>query len=116
MEGRDLIDAPIVAMAIKLVQPCLLGDVLEGVKRLLPVDIQFDDRDIVSSFIKRLISENIVQVYTGRRYILTEIGEDLVQATGVRYQLDVRRMFLLSETRRSSLRLRSDTRDRSLQQ
>src|SRR5690349_3381649 len=95
------IDQFLVVLALKLVQPARTGDVVEGIKRLLPETLE---GEIVNKRVKdqldRLIAAKFVRIYADRRYELTEEGEEYAAQTGLRMKVDARRMFLLKETRR----------------
>lgn len=102
MSEEYKIDRVVVAMAIKLVQPGQLKDVLEGLIRLTPSTIHDQvSRAKVSDIIGRLREKGLVRIYHGQRYILTSFGEQLVMATKMRHQIEARRLYLLKETRRS---------------
>lgn len=106
-----------VLMAIKLVQPGRLADIADGVQRLLPYEVE------VSALKKALARQlpdfraaGLICLYQGQRYMLTPAGESFMEDTGIRLQIDERRMFLLKETRRANNALRSGARDGLLKQ
>jgi hypothetical protein len=115
--ARTAVDQVVVLMSLKVVQPALLSDVYEGVQRLIPPSVAaaIKKEDIRQQLV-RLHELDLVCLYAGRRYMLTDAGRDYVAITGIRLKLDARRMFLLKETRRRNVHLRSGTRDGSLKQ
>lgn len=110
-------DPSVVLMAVRLIQPGLLGDVYEGVLRLVPTEDSGNiSKEDVKAQLLRLKQTGLVMAYEGRRYMLTESGRAFIAELGLKVQIDARRMHLLKETRPRRLRLRSGTRDGSLQQ
>lgn len=115
--ARALDRRTVVALAVKLVSPGRLADVTDGVTRLLPATSnQIDLKTSIKAELMSLIQSGIVAEYTGQRYELTEFGQSFVADSGISYLVEVRRMYLLKETRKASVDTRSGTRDRSLQQ
>lgn len=107
----------IVILALKLVQPARLADVTEGVKRLLPETPDYAKlKEGVKDEIDALIQARLIKSYHGQRYVLSPRGETYFSASGIAYQIEARRMYLLKETRRASLGRRSGTRNGSLEQ
>jgi hypothetical protein len=103
MADRFAADRYLVAMAVKLVQPGLLSDVVSGVQRLVPNTIDWEvTTERVRYQLQRLRQARLAELYEGRRYMLTARGEQLVSDTGIKLQIDARRMFLLKETRRAN--------------
>lgn len=110
-------DITSVLLAIKLIQPGLLSDVLEGMFRLLPDDFHSSiKKDDLRRQLEILRARKLVCLYEGRRYMLTTPGNDYVSAVEIKQKIDARRLHLLKETRRDRFRKRSGTRDGSLQQ
>lgn len=107
----------IVLLGVKLVQPGKLADVVEGVRRLLPETPEYDQlKTDVRKELETLAVAGLVKLYAGQRYVLTEKGVFQTNDSGIAYLIEARRMYLLKETRKANLRMRSSTRDRSLQQ
>lgn len=107
----------IIVLAIKLVQPGRLADIVEGVTRLLPNAPDYAAlKSGVRKEIQILREAELVQLYEGQRYILTRRGEQLATETGIGHSIEARRMFLLKETRKGRPDRRSSTRVRSLLQ
>jgi hypothetical protein len=107
----------LVLLSVKLVQPGMLGDVVEGIHRLLPTDVHEKiKKEDIKTHLERLKALDLVFLYEGRRYMLTDNGRDVLFASGIKQKMDARRLHLLKETRRDSYRVRSDARDRSLKQ
>jgi hypothetical protein len=107
----------VVLMAVRLVQPGMLGDVLEGVQRLLPPSMSDGiDKDEIKAHLERLRELGLVSLYADRRYMLSTTGREYVAETGIKLKIDARRMFLLRETRQRKFKSRSDARDGSLKQ
>lgn len=116
-KGYDRIDPVTVAMSVKLVQPGILSDVAAGLHRIVGGDhLDKIELNMISEHLQRLISENFVYIYSGRRYALTDEGERWFRFIQINHHLDARRMFLLRETRRTKQIKRSGTRERSLNQ
>lgn len=115
--ARPLNRHAIIVMAVKLVQPGRLSDVVEGVKRILPDVPEYNKlKSGVQSELATLRDSKLVCLYEGQRYMLTDRGEHFFHQTGIAYLIEARRMYLLKETRKASRKARSDTRDRSLLQ
>lgn len=110
-------DQVLILMAVKLVQPGRLGDVTEGVLRLVS-KMSFSQplKALVREVLTDLKSSGYVEVYPVGRYILTEKGQSAIAASGAKANIDSRRFFLLKETRKNMQGKRSDTRNRPLQQ
>ncbi|WP_144036184.1 hypothetical protein [Sphingomonas jeddahensis] len=107
----------IVVMAVKLVQPGRLGDIVEGVKRILTDVPEYAAlKHSVHIEIETLRNNSFLCLYEGQRYMLTDKGEHFFQQTGISYLIEARRMHLLKETRKRNRARRSGTRDRSLLQ
>jgi len=107
----------IVALAVKLVQPGKLADIVEGVRRILPDNPAYDQlKEDVRKELNTLMMAGLVEQYEGQRYMLTSNGVTQTNSSGIAYLIEARRMYLLKETRKASLRKRGSTRDRSLQQ
>ena len=110
-------DRTLIALALKLVQPALLGDVVAGVRRLIPTSLDWEPlTEETRKQLSIMRDTGLVKLYEGRRYMLTQEGQKVVRDTGLGLEVDARRMFLLKETRRSKSIRRGGTRDRSLQQ
>ena len=110
-------DEVLVLLALKLVQPGMLRDVADGLERLAPIDMPIAKlKRQVKEQLEEFREQNVVCLYSGRRYMLTARGEEAVAETGIRSQIESRRMFLLKETRRAKHQERSDTRNRPLEQ
>jgi hypothetical protein len=102
-------------MAIRFVQPGRISDVVEGVQRLLPY--QIDENRLKKTIAHRLLQfrqDELVCLYAGQRYMLLPGGEAIVEAAGLRSDIDERRMFLLKETRRANPPRRGDAHEGSL--
>lgn len=109
------LDLMMVLMAIRLVQPGRLADIVEGVSRLTPMDTIYAElKKTVSERINTLRDEGYICLYRGQRYLLTAKGRNVLEDTGIKLKIDARRLFLLKETRKASVALRSNTRDGSL--
>lgn len=107
----------IVLLAVKLVQPGKLADIVEGVHRILPSHPEYDKlKKDVRKELETLITARLVQPYEGQRYMLTSTGELQANTSGIAYLIEARRMYLLKETRRANQRKRGSTRNRSLLQ
>lgn len=110
-------DEALILFAVKLVQPGMLRDVTEGLQRLAPASVSLTKlKENVKERLEAFREQGFVCLYAGRRYMLTSRGEAAVEESGIRPQIEARRMFLLKETRRSMKSQRSDTRARLLQQ
>lgn len=117
MAAERNIAAPLVLLAIRLVQPGRLADILEGISRLSEIDVTGPEtRKLVSRRLEALREGDFICLYTGQRYMLLPKGSEVVETTGIKLQIDHRRMYLLKETRRGSPKVRSGARDGSLQQ
>jgi hypothetical protein len=104
-------------LAIKLAQPGRIADVEDAYGRLEPEDMgEAPSKRDVKAHLERLIFEKYVWLYAGKRYMLTRAGERYVALSGLRLDLDMRRLYLLKETRMRSLRSRGDTHDWPLKQ
>jgi hypothetical protein len=104
-------------MSVKLVQPGLLSDVAEGFTRLDPSNLSaIDTKAKIKAQLDLMIERKLVFLYAHRRYMLTSAGEMVVESSGIREKMEARRLFLLKQTRKASVRSRSGTRDRSLYQ
>jgi hypothetical protein len=115
--ARSTISATDILLAIRLVQPGRLQDVAEGLRRLLPYEIDiFQIKPQLASRLQSFREAEFVCLYQGQRYMLTQLGRDYISDTGIKLQIDDRRMYLLKETRRANPKLRSGARDGSLQQ
>lgn len=101
--ARDKLDYSVITLlAVRLVQPGMLGDVHLGVVRLSPGTFGAPiEKQSVHDELEDLIELGMVERYATRRYILTGKGEDYVNASGIREKIDGRRMYLLKETRRN---------------
>lgn len=110
-------DQVVVLMAVKLVQPGRLGDVVEGLIRLV-ANAKFSQalKARVRTILTELKDGGYVDVYPVGRYVLTEKGQSAIAASGAKANIDSRRFFLLKETRKNMTKERSDTRIRPLQQ
>jgi len=107
--------APMVLLAVRLVQPGRLADIVEGLARL--VGEQFDyvkAKKVVAARLDALREGDFICLYSGQRYMLRPKGREVVEVTGIKLQIDHRRMFLLKETRRANSAVRSGARDGSL--
>ena len=113
----DVGDEILTLAAVKLAQPGLLSDITDAYDRLKPetLDPREAKKDIHDR-LARLVMFKLVRLYAGRRYMLTSKGESRMALSGLRVQVDQRRLHLLKETRRNNLAERSDTRDRLLKQ
>jgi hypothetical protein len=110
MTNKIRVDHLLIIFAIKLVQPCQINDVVEGIVRLIPnADVSKIDKNEVRAQLLRLRDAGIIRLYGTRRYMLTAGGEDYAGDAGLRLKIDARRMFLLGETRRARFQLRSDS-------
>lgn len=110
-------DITMVLLSLKLIQPGMLGDVVEGLQRLLPESMHpLIRKEDVRRQLEILRDRELVCLYAGRRYMLTEPGTDYVSVVEIKQKIDARRLYLLKETRRDRFRKRSGTRDGSLQQ
>lgn len=106
-----------VLMAIRLVQPGRLSDVLEGIKILTPHEkIGEPSKSELSDMLGGLRDKELVCLYAGQRYELTKLGNALLEEAEIKDEIDVRRMFLLKASRRDNPPMRGDTRDGSLEQ
>lgn len=110
-------DQVVVLMAVKLVQPGRLGDVVEGLIRLVE-KAKFSQalKAQVRTTLSELRDSGYIDVYPVGRYLLTERGQSAIAASGAKANIDSRRFFLLKETRKNMREQRSDTRIRPLQQ
>lgn len=120
MASKRQVDDILLLLSVQLAQPGLLGDVVQAYQRLEPPDafsghVEAEKAD-VRARLEQLVQSNLIWLYAERRYMLTRIGERYIGSSGLRVQLDGRRLYLLKETRRASLRKRSDTRNRPQQQ
>jgi hypothetical protein len=112
---REIPSATVVLMAIRLVQPGRLGDVVEGIQRLLPYEVDADHlKKTLSSRLQQFREDELICLYAGQRYMLMAKGQEIVDSAGIKVDIDDRRMFLLKETRRASKSARSDAREGSL--
>lgn len=110
-------DVTTVLLSLKLIQPGMLGDVVEGMLRLLPEQFHtLVRKEDVRRQLDILRERKLVCLYAGRRYMLTQPGADYVSAVEIKQKIDARRLYLLKETRRDTFQKRSGTRDGSLQQ
>lgn len=117
MADRSQIDDILLLLAIKLSQPGRISDVEDAYLRLEPEDmIGAPSKRDVRSHLERLIFEKYVWLYAGKRYVLTRAGERYIALSGLRLDLDMRRLYLLKETRVRSLSARGDTHDWPLKQ
>ena len=120
MASKKQIDDILLMLAIQLAQPGILGDVAEAYERLAPADAfeghaHWDKQDIRIR-LEHLIGLRMAWLFAGRRYMLTRNGERYLGNSGLRSQLDGRRLYLLKETRKASVAARSDARDGPLKQ
>lgn len=117
MDVETAITPSLVLLAVRLVQPGRLADVVEGIARLTG-DVLDERRakPTVSARLASLREADFVCLYRGQRYMLRPKGREVVEVTGIKLQIDQRRMFLLKETRRANARVRSGARDGLLQQ
>lgn len=77
-------DEMVVLLAVKLVQPGQLKDVTEGVLRLVPsLGNQLRMKDNVSRLINDLRERDLICLYAGSRYLLTEKGQSSIESTGI---------------------------------
>lgn len=110
-------DVTTVLLSLKLIQPGFLGDVVEGLYRLLPEQFHpLVQKEDVRRQLEILRDRKLVCLYAGRRYMLTQPGADYVSSAEIKQKIDARRLYLLKETRRDRFRKRSGTRVGSLQQ
>lgn len=110
-------DEALVLFAVKLVQPGMLRDIVEGLERLAPSALPVSQLKIsIRAHLEEFRSQGVVTLYSGQRYMLTARGEAAIEESGIRPQIEARRMFLLKETRRVMKSERSDARVRLLQQ
>ena len=119
MASKRQIDDILLLLAVQLAQPGILGDVAQAYVRLEPTDLLADvvlPKHDIRERLEHLIAQRFVWLYAGRRYMLTRSGERYVGASGLRAQIDSRRLYLLKETRKATLGSRSDARDRQLKQ
>ena len=104
-------------MAIRLIQPGRLSDVLEGlrltVENASALNVTKDD---LSRTLGELRSGGLVCLYAEQRYELTDKGNAALERAKIKDEVDIRRIFLLKASRRDSSSLRSDTWYGSLQQ
>lgn len=101
-----------VLMAVKLVQPGMLSDIVSGLIFLVPESLRVRiNKENAKKTLERALELGFVRLYEGRRYMLTDLGEGFIAASKLSPQLSARRLFLLKDTRRRSLPLRSDTRE-----
>lgn len=115
MDVEKTITSPLVLLALRLVQPGKLSDVVDGVARLLGSEPTGNDfKKVVSHRLEALRESDFVCLYGKQRYMLTNAGKEVVEVTGIKLQIDHRRMFLLKETRRANAKVRSGARDGSL--
>lgn len=106
-----------VVMAIRLVQPGRLSDVLEGIGLIIPdAGNNPISKDEVSKMLGTLREQDLVCLYGGQRYELTSKGNVFLEGAEIKDEIDIRRVFLLKASRRDNPPSRSDTRDGSLQQ
>lgn len=104
-----------VLMAVSLVQPGILGDVVEGIQRLIEDKLDYAAlKARVGKLMPILIENGLVELYAGRRYVVSTKGKTALEASEIRHQIEARRMYLLKETRRHMVSARSGTRDGSL--
>lgn len=120
MASKKQIDDILLLLAVQLAQPGLLGDVSQAYERLAPPEaftahVEWEKADIRAR-LADLIESRLVWLYVGRRYMLTRNGERYIGSSGLRSQLDGRRMYLLKETRKASVAGRSDARNGPLKQ
>lgn len=120
MAIRRQVDDILLMLSVQLAQPGVLGDVVLAYERLSPSDASDGDdgpeKADVRARLEHLVAVKFVWLYVGRRYMLTRAGERYVGLSGLQNQIDSRRLYLLKETRRSSLAVRSDARDGPLKQ
>lgn len=115
--ARSRIQPIIVLMAIRLVQPGRLSDVLEGMELIAPDVVGENlDKGSLSEMLSELREEDFVCLYSGQRYELTGKGNTALEAADIKDEIDIRRIFLLKASRRDNPPWRSDTRDGSLKQ
>ena len=87
-------------LAVRLVQPGMLGDIHQGVGRLNPNESSLPiTKEQVHNDLENLIAWGLVARYAGRRYELTSEGTEFVKGSGIPEKIDGRRMYLLKETR-----------------
>lgn len=115
------VDDILLMLSVQLAQPGVLGDVVLAYERLSPSDASDGggsgpEKADVRARLEHLVAVKFVWLYAGRRYMLTRAGERYVGRSGLQNQIDSRRLYLLKETRRSSLAVRSDARDGPLKQ
>ena len=104
-----------VLLAIRLVQPGRLGDIAEGVHRLLPYEVDVARlKKALKSRLDEFRDNELICLYAGQRYMLLPKGREIVEEAGIKVAIDDRRMFLLKETRRASQVRRGDAREGSL--
>ncbi len=120
MASKKQVDDILLMLAVQLAQPGILGDVVLAYERLAPPDafeghIGLQKSDIRAR-LEHLIAVKFVWLYAGRRYMLTRAGERYVGRSGLQNQIDSRRLYLLKETRKASVAMRSDARDGPLKQ
>jgi hypothetical protein len=102
-------------MAIRLVQPGRISDIIEGIQRLLPYEVNEDRaKRNISQRLQTFRQADLICLYAGQRYLLRPKGQQIIDAAGLKVDIDERRMFLLKETRRANPQMRSDARDGSL--
>ena len=106
-----------VLMAVRLVQPGRLSDVLEGLSLIIPSqDLLLPEKDQLAHLLGELRNQDLVCLYSGQRYELTARGNAVLERAEIKEEVDVRRIFLLKASRRDNSRWRSDARDGSLKQ
>lgn len=106
-----------VIMAVRLVQPGRLADVLEGVELIIPgAESQSLNKTKLAEMLSELREQGLVCLYAGQRYELTARGNAYLEAAEIKEEVDTRRIFLLKASRRDNPPMRSDTRNGSLKQ
>jgi hypothetical protein len=117
VDANLVITPSLVLLAIRLVQPGRLSDIVEGINRLTGAALDSAQvKAAVAGRLSALRDADFVCLYTGQRYMLRPKGREVVEITGIKLQIDHRRMFLLKETRRANDRVRSGARNGLLQQ
>jgi hypothetical protein len=104
-----------VLMAIRLVQPGRLADVLEGIQLVIPgAEGDPPNKTKLAQMLGELREQGLVCLYAGQRYELTDRGNSYLESAQIKEEVDTRRIFLLKASRRDNPPVRSDTRNGSL--
>lgn len=115
MDAKKSVPATVLLMAVRLVQPGRVSDIIEGVQRILPYETDAESiKRSIGHRLQQFRETDLICLYAGQRYMLRPKGQEIVESAGIKLDVDDRRMFLLKETRRASQRARSDTREGSL--